>query len=213
MTSYASRAPIPSRAALIRRARMLAWVGLAWHLTEAFIAIAAGLAASSIALIGFGADSLIESAAALILIWRFAGGRENSDAAERRALKLIGASFYVIAAYVGFEAVRSLAVGHEPGESWVGIALAGVTIATMPPLAIAKERLGEALHSNATKSEGRQNMLCALLAGALLAGLGANALLGLWWADPLTALLIAAVAVREGREAWRGKVCCCGHPA
>ena len=213
MSSYATRAPIATRASLVRRAKLLAWVGLAWHLTEAFIAIAAGLAASSIALIGFGADSLIESLAAVILIWRFAAGREDSDAAERRALRLIGLSFFVIAAYVGFEAVRSLAVGHEPGESWVGIALAAVTLATMPPLAHAKARIGTALHSEATRSEGRQNLLCAYLAGALMVGLGANALLGWGWADPATALLIAGVAVNEGRAAWGGKVCCCGHPA
>jgi divalent metal cation (Fe/Co/Zn/Cd) transporter len=175
---------------------------------EATVAVAAGLAAGSIALVGFGADSLVESAAGLILLWRFAGARSGSEAAERRAQRLIGASFYVIAAYVGFEAIRSLVVGDRPDVSWVGIGLAAVTLTTMPPLAIAKARLGERLGSSATKSEGRQNMLCAYLSAALLVGLGGNALFGLWWLDPAVALVIAAVAVNEGREAWRGDSCC-----
>jgi divalent metal cation (Fe/Co/Zn/Cd) transporter len=196
------------RQKLVRRAKLLAWAGVGWHGIEAAIAVGAGLAASSIALIGFGADSLIESAAGIILLWRFAAGRASSEDAERRAQKLIGVSFYVIAAYVGFEAVRSLLVGERPDASWVGIGLAAVTLVTMPPLAIAKARIGEKLGSSATKSEGQQNMLCAYLSAALLVGLGANALFGLWWADPVTALLIAGVAVREGRESWRGESCC-----
>ena len=168
----------------------------------------AGLVAGSIALIGFGADSLIESLPGFILLWRFAASRVTSEDAERRAQKLIAINFFVIAAYVGFEAVRSLLVGDRPEASWVGIGLAALTLVTMPPLAIAKGRIGEKLGSSATKSEGQQNMLCAYLSAALLVGLGANALFGLWWADPITALLIAGVAVREGRESWRGESCC-----
>jgi divalent metal cation (Fe/Co/Zn/Cd) transporter len=196
------------RQKLVRRAKLLAWAGVGWHGVEAAIAVGAGLAASSIALIGFGADSLIESAAGIILLWRFAAARASSEDAERRAQKLIAVSFYVIAAYVGFEAVRSLLAGERPDASWVGIGLAAITLVTMPPLAIAKARIGERLGSSATKSEGQQNMLCAYLSAALLVGLGANALFGLWWADPVTALLIAGVAVREGRESWRGESCC-----
>jgi divalent metal cation (Fe/Co/Zn/Cd) transporter len=196
------------RQKLVRRAKLLAWAGVGWHGVEAAIAVGAGLAASSIALIGFGADSLIESAAGIILLWRFAAARASSEEAERRAQKLIAVSFYVIAAYVGFEAVRSLLAGERPDASWVGIGLAAVTLVSMPPLAIAKARIGERLGSSATKSEGQQNMLCAYLSAALLVGLGANALFGLWWADPVTALLIAGVAVREGRESWRGESCC-----
>jgi divalent metal cation (Fe/Co/Zn/Cd) transporter len=196
------------RQKLVRRAKLLAWLGVGWHGVEAAIAVGAGLAAGSIALIGFGADSLIESVAGIILLWRFAASRAASEDAERRAQKLIGVSFYVIAAYVGFEAVRSLLTGERPDASWVGIGLAAVTLATMPPLAIAKGRIGEKLGSSATKSEGQQNMLCAYLSAALLVGLGANALFGLWWADPVTALLRAGVAVREGRESWRGESCC-----
>lgn len=114
----------------------------------------------------------------------------------------------MIAAYVGFEAVRLLLAGDRPEASWVGTGLSIVTLLTMPPLAIAKGRIDEALGSSATKSEGQQNMLCAYLSAALLAGLGANTLFGLWWADPVTALLIAGVAIKEGREAWRGESCC-----
>jgi divalent metal cation (Fe/Co/Zn/Cd) transporter len=196
------------RERLVRRARLLAWLGVGWHGIEATIAVGAGLVAGSIALIGFGADSLIESVAGIILLWRFTTSRVHSEDAERRAQKLIGLSFYVLAAYVGFEAVRSLLTGERPDASWVGIGLAAVTLATMPPLAIAKAKVGEKLGSSATKSEGQQNMLCAYLSAALLVGLGANALFGLWWADPITALVIAGVAVKEGRESWRGESCC-----
>jgi divalent metal cation (Fe/Co/Zn/Cd) transporter len=198
-----------TRIRLVRRAKLLAWLGIGWHGIEATIAIVAGLAAESIALVGFGADSLVESVAGVILLWRFAGGRAASEAAERRAQRLIGASFYVIAAYISVEAVRSLVGAHEPDASWVGIGLAAVTLVTMPPLSIAKARVGDRLGSSATKSEGRQNMLCGYLSAGLLVGLGANALLGWWWADPATALAIAAVAVHEGREAWRGDACAC----
>jgi divalent metal cation (Fe/Co/Zn/Cd) transporter len=193
---------------LVRRAKLLAWAGIGWHGVEAAVAIGAGVVAGSIALVGFGADSLVESVAGLILIWRFAASRVASEDAERRAQKLIAVSFYVIAAYVGFEAIRSLLLGERPEASWVGIGLSVVTLLTMPPLAIAKGRVGEKLGSSATKSEGQQNMLCAYLSAALLVGLGANALFGLWWADPVTALVIAGVAVKEGRESWRGGSCC-----
>jgi divalent metal cation (Fe/Co/Zn/Cd) transporter len=203
-------APVATpRPELVQRAKALAWLGVGWHAIEAAVAIGAGIAAGSIALVGFGADSLIESVAGFVLLWRFAAARASSEDAERRAQKLIAVSFYVLAAYVGVEAIRSLAGGHEPDVSWVGIGLSLVTLATMPPLAIAKARLGERLGSSATKSEGRQNMLCAYLSAALLVGLLANALLGAWWADPITALVIAGVAVREGREAWRGDSCAC----
>jgi divalent metal cation (Fe/Co/Zn/Cd) transporter len=175
---------------------------------EAAIAIAAGFAASSIALIGFGGDSFVESAAGLIVVWRFAEGRRDSERAERRAQRLIGASFAVIAVYVGVEAIRSLLLATHPEASWVGIGLAAVTLLTMPLLARAKARVGDELHSSATVSEGRQNLLCAYLSAGLLVGLGANALLGWWWADPITALGIAGVALYEGRKAWRGNACC-----
>jgi divalent metal cation (Fe/Co/Zn/Cd) transporter len=192
------------RAVLVRRARLLAWAGLAWHGVEAAVAIAAGVAASSVALVGFGADSLVEAVAGVVVLWRFAAARAASDEAERRAQQLIGASFLLIAAYVGVEAVRSMLGGDAPEPSGVGIGLAVVTLLAMPPLAAAKARLGERLGSVATGSEGRQNLLCAYLSAALLTGLVANAALGWWWADPVAALVVAGVALREGRAAWRG---------
>ena len=201
-------APALDRAALVRRAKALAWLGLSWHLVEAVVAFAAGIAAGSIALIGFGADSLVETLAGVVLLWRFAATRSASEHAERRAQQWIGVSFYVLAAYVAVEAVRSLATVERPDASTVGIVLSVATLLTMPPLARAKIRLAHELRSSATRAEGRQNMVCAYLAAALLVGLTANAALGWWWADPLAALVIAAVAVHEGREAWRGQACC-----
>ena len=197
------------RLGLVRRARALALLGLAWHLVEAAIAITAGVVAGSVALVGFGADSLIEAFAGIVVIWLMAESRAASPVAELRAQRLIAASFAVLAAYIGVEAVRDLVAGHHPESSWVGIGLAAVTLATMPPLAHAKRRVAEQLGSSATASESRQTMLCAYLSAALLVGLLANAALGWWWADPVTALVIAGVAVREGRDAWRGESCSC----
>jgi divalent metal cation (Fe/Co/Zn/Cd) transporter len=201
--------PAAVRARLERRARLLAWGGIGWHIVEFAIALAAGLAAGSIALIGFGADSLIEALAGGVVLWLFTGNRRGSSAAERRAQQLIAVSFFVLAAYVGIEAQRTLLSGDHPSASWVGIGLAAFTAPTMPLLAYAKRRLGNQLHSAATVKEAAQTQLCAYLSIALLLGLGANALAGWWWADPLTALVIAAVAVREGRESWRGEGCDC----
>jgi divalent metal cation (Fe/Co/Zn/Cd) transporter len=196
------------RARLERRTRLLAWGGIAWHVVEFAIAVAAGVAAGSIALIGFGADSLIEALAGGVVLWLFTGNRRGSSAAERRAQQLIAVSFFVLAAYVGVEALRTLVSGDHPDASWVGIGLAAFTAPTMPLLAYAKRRLGNQLHSAATVKEAAQTQLCAYLSVALLVGLAANALAGWWWADPLTALVIAAVALKEGRESWRGEGCC-----
>jgi divalent metal cation (Fe/Co/Zn/Cd) transporter len=197
------------RAKLQRRARWLAWGGIAWHFVEFGIAVGAGVAASSIALVGFGIDSLIESLAGFVVLWLFTGKRLTSPTAERRAQQMIALSFYVLAAYVAVEALRSLIGGHEPETSWLGIGLAAFTAPTMPLLATAKRRIGHKLGSSAAVQEASQTQLCAYLSVALLIGLGANALLDWWWADPLTALAIAAVAVREGRESWRGDACDC----
>jgi divalent metal cation (Fe/Co/Zn/Cd) transporter len=197
------------RGRLVRRAQLLAWVGLGWHLIEAAVAIGAGVIAGSVALIGFGADSLIEVGAGVVVLWLMAGGRSSSPRAERRAQQLIALSFFVLAAYVGVEATRDLIAGQHPGASWVGIGLSVVTLATMPPLASAKRRVGDQLGSSATTSESRQTMLCAYMSAALLAGLAANAIAGWWWADPVAALVIAGIAFREGRDAWRGDACGC----
>jgi divalent metal cation (Fe/Co/Zn/Cd) transporter len=200
--------PLVERRKLERRARRLAWGGIGYHVLEAAVAVGAGLAAGSIALIGFGADSLIESVAGLIVVWLFTGARLGSTVAERRAQQLIAISFYVLAAYVGIESVRSLLGGHEPEVSWLGIGLAAFTVVTMPLLAAWKRRVGRALNSSAAVKEASQTQLCAYLSIALLIGLGANAVFGLWWMDPAAGLFIAAVAVREGRESWRGEGCC-----
>jgi divalent metal cation (Fe/Co/Zn/Cd) transporter len=196
-------------APLVARARTLAWVGLGWHVVEAAVAIGAGVAASSVALVGFGADSLIEAFAGIVILWLVAGGRASSSPAERRAQRLVAASFVVLAAYIGVESIRDLAGGHHPDASWVGIGLSVVTLLTMPPLAAAKRRVGEQLHSSAMASESRQTLLCAYLSAGLLAGLLANAALGWWWADPVVALGIGGVALREARDAWRGDACGC----
>jgi divalent metal cation (Fe/Co/Zn/Cd) transporter len=196
------------REALVRRARLLAWGGNAWHVVEFGIALAAGVAAGSIALVGFGLDSLIEAGAGAVILWRFGSRRSSSEHAERRAQQLIAASYFLLAAYVAVESLRTLVGGTHPETSWVGIGLAAVTAPTMPLLARAKHRVGRRLNSSATVSEGSQNMICAYLSVALLVGLGTNALFGWWWADPVAALVIAAIAVREGRESWRGEACC-----
>jgi divalent metal cation (Fe/Co/Zn/Cd) transporter len=187
------------RARLLRRAKLLAWGGNAWHLLEFAIALGAGIAASSIALVAFGIDSLIEVAAGGVVVWLFTGRRVGSASAERRAQQMIAASFFALAVYIAFDSVRALG-GDHPQASWVGIGLALVTAPTMPLLARAKRRVGVELGSRATQS------------AALLVGLGANALLGWWWADPLAGLVIAAVALREGVQSWRGEGCadgCC----
>jgi divalent metal cation (Fe/Co/Zn/Cd) transporter len=201
--------PPEERARLERRARFLAWGGNAWHFVEFGIAVGAGIAAGSVALIGFGIDSLIESLAAFVIVWLFTGGRGSSEASERRAQRMIAASYFVLVAYIGVEATRDLLGGHHPQASWIGIGLAAFTAPTMPLLARAKRNVGRKLNSSATVSEAEQNMICAYLSVALLVGLLLNALAGWWWADPAAALVIAAVAANEGREAWQGRACDC----
>lgn len=174
---------------------------------EGLIAVVAGIVAGSIALIGFGADSAIEGFASLVIVWRFTGSRTLSHKAESRAQKLVALQFFILAPYVGVEAVKALIEASRPDASVVGIALAASSLVVMPLLARAKQRIGSRIGSSATSSEGKQNLLCAYLAGALLLGLIGNATLGLWWLDPAVALLIAYVAIQEGREAWRGDAC------
>ena len=202
--------PTGERERLVRRARRLSQLSLAWHLFEAAVAIAAGVVASSIALTGFGADSLIEASAGLIVIWLMSAHRASSPRAERRAQQLIAATFAALAIYIAAASVRDLLGSHQPATSWPGVALAVVTLVAMPPLAAAKRRVGEKLGSHATTSESRQNLLCAYLSATLLAGLLANALAGWWWADPAAALAIGAVAIRETRAAWQGNSNGCG---
>ena len=194
---------------LATRAKLLSWVSLAYMTLEGAIAILAGILAGSVALIGFGLDSAIEGFASAIIVWRFTGTRMFSNAAEQRAQKLVAIQFFILAPYVAFESIQALTGGEHADVSWLGIALSASSLIVMPYLGIAKQRIAEQIGSAATKGEGRQNMLCAYLAGALLAGLLANATLGAWWLDPIIGLLIAAVAVKEGHEAWSGEGCAC----
>jgi divalent metal cation (Fe/Co/Zn/Cd) transporter len=191
-----------------RRARWLSWLSLAWMGAEGVIALIAGILAGSIALVSFGLDSFIEGFASLVIVWRFTGSRLLSHAAEERAQKLVAVQFFLLAPYVGFEAVHKLLTGEQPQTSWLGIALVTSSVIGMPFLGIAKRRLADKLGSVATRGEGTQNLLCAYLAAAVLVGLLGNALFGLWWLDPVAALVVAAVAVKEGRESWRGEGCC-----
>jgi divalent metal cation (Fe/Co/Zn/Cd) transporter len=191
-----------------RRARTLSWLSVAWMTVEGAVAITAGVVAGSIALVGFGIDSAIEGFASLVIVWRFTGARLHSEAAERRAQKLVAVQFFLLAPYVAFEAVSRLAAGERPEASWVGIALTASSLVGMPVLGVAKRRLATRLGSAATHGEGTQNLLCAYLAAAVLVGLVGNALYGLWWLDPLAALVVAAVAAFEGVKSWRGEACC-----
>jgi divalent metal cation (Fe/Co/Zn/Cd) transporter len=190
-----------------RKAKWLSWASLIYMALEGAVAIVAGIVAGSIALIGFGIDSAIEGFASIVIVWRFTGWRTLSHAAEDRAQKLVAIQFFILAPYVGYESVRALIDGHHADVSVVGIVLAATSLVVMPWLGRAKQRIGGRIGSSATASEGKQNLLCAYLAGALLVGLLGNALLGAWWLDPLVGLLIAALAIQEGREAWRGDAC------
>jgi divalent metal cation (Fe/Co/Zn/Cd) transporter len=202
--------PVPSAEwhQAARKARLLSWISLVWMGAEGVIALAAGIAAGSIALISFGLDSFIEGFASLVIVWRFTGSRLYSRAAETRAQKLVAIQFFLLAPYVAFEALHKLWTAEQPSTSWLGIALVTSSLIGMPALGIAKRRLADRLGSAATRGEGTQNLLCAYLAAAVLAGLLGNALFGLWWLDPVAALVVAAVAVREGVQSWRGEGCC-----
>jgi divalent metal cation (Fe/Co/Zn/Cd) transporter len=204
----ASAQASPAYLRLARQARLLSWASLAYMALEGLVGVIAGIAAGSIALIGFGIDSAIEGFASVIIVWRFTGARTFSHAAEEKAQKLVAVAFFLLAPYVAFEAVRSMVVGSHAEESVVGIALAASSLVLMPVLGRAKQRIGRRIGSSATASEGKQNLLCAYLAAALLVGLLGNALFGAWWLDPAVGLLIAVVAVHEGRESWRGDACC-----
>jgi divalent metal cation (Fe/Co/Zn/Cd) transporter len=197
---------------LARRVRLLSWLSLGAMSVEGFVAILAGMLAGSVALVGFGLDSAVEGFASVIIIWRFSGSRVMSPTAERRAQRLVAIQFFILAPYVAVGAIRALIGGDAAAVSLLGMGLAVWSLVTMPVLGVAKQRIADEIGSAATKGEGRQNILCAYLAGALLVGLVGNALVGAWWLDPAVGLLIAGVAVKEGMEAWRGEGCCVGSP-
>jgi divalent metal cation (Fe/Co/Zn/Cd) transporter len=194
------------RATLTRRVRLLVAATISYNVVEAVIAISAGTIASSTALIGFGLDSVIEVASATAVAWQFAG--RDPESRERVALRVIALSFFALAAYVTVDSVRTL-FGATPAEhSTVGIVLAAVSLAVMPGLSYAQRRAGRELGSRSAVADSKQTLLCTYLSGVLLVGLLLNSLFGWSWADPVAALIIAAVAAKEGREAWRGHHCC-----
>ena len=207
----------PSRSqrdAAVARARRLNVATIGWNSIEGFVAVAAGIAAGSVSLVGFGFDSAIEVSAALILMWRLAQERKDgcTQQSDRRATKAIAISFVVLATYVAIQATRDLATGAEPDASTPGVVLAALSLVVMPYLARAKARLAPILGSTAAAADAAQTNLCALLSAVLLVGLTTNWLLGWWWADPLAGLGIAVLAAAEARRAWRAKAlddtCC-----
>ena len=191
---------------LRRRVRLIVTATIIYNVIEAVIAIAEGLAASSAALIGFGLDSVVEVLSAVAVAWQFSS--PHPDSRERITMRVIAGSFFALAAYVAFEALRSLAGVTGSEESLVGIGLASASVIVMPVLSWLERRTGRELGSASVVADSKQTLLCAWLSAILLGGLLLNATLGWAWADPLAALVIAAVAVREGREALRGETCC-----
>jgi divalent metal cation (Fe/Co/Zn/Cd) transporter len=192
---------------MIRRGRRLEYLTVAWNVVEAVLSIGAGLAAGSIALVGFGVDSVIESLSGGVLLWRLRDD-ESGERREPTALRLVGGSLILLAAYVAFEAAQSLYAREPPEASYVGIIVAGVSLAGMPLLARAKRRVASALGSRAMEADSRQTDLCAYLSAILLAGLALNALFGWWWADPVAGLVMAPIIFKEGFDALRGEKKC-----
>lgn len=197
----------PTRGHLVRRAKLLSWLSVCWMIGEAGASIIAALLAGSVALLGFGLESLIELASACIVIWRFTGARSQSEVAERRAQQLIAGSFAGLAAYLLYDGVRMLAGGSHPSVSWLGIAVTVAAIIVMPLLAGAKTRVATQLDSAAVGGDAAQSWLCTIAAAGVLMSVLANAALGLWWLDPIIGLGIAALAVHECCDVWAGEVC------
>ncbi len=201
--------PAPARrAVLIRRAKMLALAAVLYNTVEAIVALNAGVAAHSIALIGFGLDSIVEMSSGLIILWQFS--HPMPEDRERRALRLIALSFFALATYVTIDSVRSLASGPEAQPSGAGIIIAALSLAIMPFISHAQRRTGRELGSATVVADSQQTLLCTYLSAVLLIGLAANALWGWWFADPLVGFVIAGLAIREGLSAWRGDACTCG---
>jgi divalent metal cation (Fe/Co/Zn/Cd) transporter len=182
-------------------------LSIGWMSLEALVAIVAALVAGSVALLGFGLDSLIELGSASTILWLYTGSRRGSEHAERRAQQLVTVCFAALALYLVFDAVRTIANGSRPEVSWLGVAVTAGAIVLMPSLARAKGRVARQLGSVATAGDAAQSWLCAISAAAVLVSILANEALGWWWLDPIAGLAIAGLAVREGREAWAGEIC------
>jgi len=199
--------PDPARQAiLIRRVRLLVAATIGYNLVEAVVALTAGTLASSTALIGFGLDSVIEVSSAAAVAWQFSTADHTGR--ERTTLRIIAVSFFALAGYVTVESLRALLGADRAEHSTIGIVLAAVSLAVMPLLSRAQRRTGRELGSRSAVADSQQTLLCTYLSAVLLVGLAVNALFGWWWADPAAALVIAAVAIKEGRDAWRGDTCC-----
>jgi len=198
--------PDDRRRLLARRVRLLVAATITYNVIEAIVALTAGTVAGSTALIGFGLDSIVEVASAAAVAWQFSA--VDHERRERTALKVIAVSFFALAAYVSYESVTALIDGHRPEHSSVGLFLAALSLLVMPVLSSAQRRAGRELGSRSAVADSKQTLLCTYLSAVLLVGLAVNSLFGWWWADPIAALAIAAVAVKEGREAWRGENCC-----
>jgi len=192
------------RALSVRRGRLLEYFTIGWNSLEAVVGIGFGIIAGSVALVGFGVDSVIESTSGAIVLWRLLAGEEK----ERLALRLVGISLLVLAIFVAFDAVKSLIFQERPDESYVGIGLAVVSLIVMPLLAREKRKVAAQLNSRAMQADSRQTSICAYLSAILLGGLLLNALVGWWWADPLAALVMIPIIAKEGIEALQGKTCC-----
>ena len=196
----------------LRRGIALEYVSLAYNVLESVVGLAAGAVAGSVALIGFGLDSVVESSTAAILIWRFlteTRGRHSSEDAERKAVRLVAVAFFALAAYIGVRAILDLVAQSRPDDSPVGIALAVASLIVMPVLVARKRKLAAEIDSRSLRADSTQTLLCTYMSAFLLVGLAANTLLGWWWADPVAGLAIAALAVREGTELWREEDFCC----
>ncbi|HXH50529.1 MAG TPA: cation transporter [Terriglobia bacterium] len=202
-------AQIEKRRPQLQRGILLEYLTIGWNIIEGFVAVGSGAASGSIALIGFGVDSFIETSSGGILLWRLGAERRGNDAekVERIALKLVGLSFLLLAAYVAFDSIKSLLEREAPERSMVGIAIAALSLIVMPWLAYAKRRTAGRLSSASLHADSRQSALCAWLSAILLGGLLLNALLGWWWADPVAALAMVPIIVNEGREALKGQAC------
>ena len=198
-----------ARVIYIRRGRLLEYLTIGWNSLEGLIAIGAGLLAGSIALVGFGLDSVIEVSSGAALLWRLhLDAPEKREKAEQVSLKVVGVSFLALAAYVAFDAVKSLITGESPEKSYVGIAIAALSLVVMPFLARAKRKVAAKINSRALQADSRQTDICAYLSAILLGGLILNALFGWWWADPVAALVMTPIIGKEGIEALRGETCC-----
>ncbi|MBB2892038.1 cation transporter [Flexivirga oryzae] len=207
VTASTAVAPESDRARLGRRAQLLAAATVGYNLVEAVVAVSAGRVAGSSALVGFGLDSVVEVSSGLIILWQFR--HKMPESREAQALRLMAFAFFALAAYVTVDAVRTLAGSGRPDTSIVGVVLAALSLAVMPFLSWAQRRTGRALGSGSVVADSKQTLLCTYLSAVLLAGLLLNAGFGWWWADPVVGLVIAAVAAREGVQAWRGESCGC----